>query len=94
MRSNVYLSLAERSGELSEEFYRCVSQWARQASAETADECEKTAREYEKALKAQIRYLKTKAKTGPRDEAIKSCEMYLKMIDAQLKLLKKRKRGH
>ena len=88
MHTVEYKRLSRRSDDLSDEFYRCVSEWARGGKA-SRDHCLNLAQDYEQAIVEQLSYLRRIPDAVARDHAIQSCERFHTLLSNQVRLLQK-----
>jgi hypothetical protein len=89
MQTVDYMTLSRASGELSDKFYRSVSQWVRnEADKPERSVCIDLGDQYAEALTQQLLYLQNLNPEPKRDEAITRCEAYRATLEKSLGLLK------
>ena len=88
MNTIEYQTLSQRSRDIGDAFYKCLSSWlADPSDAEARRSCLKHGHDYEKALIQQIEYLKKLKPTPTSKAGIDACQMYYTALESQLQLL-------
>ena len=87
MQTQEYMTLSRASGDIGDQFYRCLTEWLRSRGEHPSSDCREIGRQYSEALTRQRRYLNSLPADPKRDAAINSCETYIASLNKSLCLL-------
>lgn len=87
MKTAEYKALALSSDDLSDQFYRSVSQWARGDERATREHCLKLGDEYKRSLERELAYLRSREDLPENRRQIESCQRFLTILDTQIQML-------